>query len=218
MKDVPSALETPAAPHTSPAVGYRDLAVHLDGSPEDEYRVAHAESLAVSFGGHLVGLYTNPLPSPASFASNFGVTTLGKLTEAAMAAGDAAESSLRHRLARLGTDQELRRIQGRAGFFEQSVIRAARCADLFVATSARDNDDMRWQAMIEGVMFEAGRGLYLIPPQSPPRPKCRALVIAWVDSRCSARRGGSDALDCPGGERSPDYGSGRSALSSDIRN
>lgn len=49
--------------------GFQDIAVHLDGSPEDDIRLAHAEFLAKRFDSHLTGLFTNLLPDPALYAS-----------------------------------------------------------------------------------------------------------------------------------------------------
>jgi CBS domain-containing protein len=40
----------------------RDVMVHLDGTSEDEVRIAHGEAIAAVFDAHLTGIYTNPLP------------------------------------------------------------------------------------------------------------------------------------------------------------
>src|SRR5690349_4701218 len=37
----------------------RDVLVHLDGSPDDELRLAHAEAIATAHEAHVTGLFTN---------------------------------------------------------------------------------------------------------------------------------------------------------------
>jgi len=43
----------------------KDLMLYLDGTADDEVRLAHAESIAARFGAHLTGLFVNPLPEYA---------------------------------------------------------------------------------------------------------------------------------------------------------
>lgn len=187
MNDVSLPHASAAELKAGAAAAYRDIAVHLDGTPEDEVRLAHAEALAVRFGGRLTGLFTNLLPNPASFAGDFGVTALGQLTDSAVAEGDVVERRLRQRLARIGSQQQLRRIETFPGLLEEAVARETRWNDLFVATCARDDDSARWEAMVETALFDSARGLYLLPPKATQRSTIQSILIAWVDSRESAR-------------------------------
>src|SRR5476651_1315815 len=41
---------------------FKDLMVQLDGTEEDEVRLAHAKSIAARFQAHLTGLCSNPIP------------------------------------------------------------------------------------------------------------------------------------------------------------
>lgn len=166
--------------------GYRDIAVHLDGTAADEVRLAHAEALAVRFGGRLNALYTNELPDPAIYAGDFGMTAIGELTEAVIQDGDGVERRLRERMARVSSLQQMRRLESFPGLLNEAVTRVARWNDLFVASCPR-GDDTRWQSLIESVMFDGGRGLYLIPPTMAPRGAIRSVMIAWADTRESAR-------------------------------
>src|SRR6478735_3734204 len=42
--------------------GPRDIMVHLDGTDEDEVRIAHGEAIAAICDAHFSGVYANPLP------------------------------------------------------------------------------------------------------------------------------------------------------------
>ncbi|MFC5417971.1 universal stress protein [Bosea eneae] len=187
MNDVSSPSETV---RSAPAVGfaaYRDIAVHLDGSPEDEFRLAWAEALAASHGARLTGIFTNMLPDPALFFDEFGIAAIGQLTDAVVVEGSAIETRLNQRFDKLRPTNELRRLDAVPGMLEQAVATEARWNDLFVASSPRDGEQARWRAMIESVMFDGGRGLCLLPPKAELRSAIRTVLVAWVDSRQSAR-------------------------------
>jgi hypothetical protein len=51
---------------------YKDIMAHLDGTGEDEIRLAHAEIIATLFGAHLTGVYTNRLPDISDYSSPVG--------------------------------------------------------------------------------------------------------------------------------------------------
>lgn len=176
-----------AGPGSSPADLYRDIAVHLDGSPEDESRLAHAEALAAHFQARLTGIFTNSLPDPAVYVGDFGMLAIGDLRDVVIENGNGTEQRLRERLARLGPPYELRRIDAFPGVLEQAVATEARWNDLFVATCPRDQESERWSTVIESVMFEGGRGLFLVPPRAPLRSVIRTVLVAWADTRHCVR-------------------------------
>ncbi len=169
------------------SAGNLDIAVHLDGTAEDEVRLAHAEALAARCEARLTGLFTNLLPDPGLYAGEFGATAIGQLTDGAIQEGNVTELRLLQRLARLGSPHELRRIEAAPEVLERAVATEARWNDLFVATCPRPNESLRWGPMIEGVLFEGGRGLYLVPPKVGPRAAIHTVLIAWADTRQGAR-------------------------------
>lgn len=187
MNDVSSSSEIARSTPAGIRAAYRDIAVHLDGSPEDECRLAWAEALAVSHAARLTGIFTNMLPDPALFAGDFGVSAIGQLTDTVIEEGSVVETRLNQRFGRLGPANELRRLDAFPGMLEQAVATEARWNDLFVASSPRDGEEARWRTMIESVMFDGGRGLFLLPPKVELRSAIRTVLIAWVDSRQSAR-------------------------------
>ena len=187
MNDVSSSAGIARSTPAGIRAAYRDIAVHLDGSPEDEFRLAWAEALATSHAARLTGIFTNMLPDPALFVGDFGVSAIGQLTDTVVEEGNLIEARLKQRFGRLGPASELRRLDAFPGMLEQAVATEARWNDLFVASSPRDGEQARWRAMIERVMFDGGRGLCMLAPKAELRSAIRTVLVAWVDSRQSAR-------------------------------
>jgi len=187
MNDALPSVETARPTPAGGRAAYRDIAVHLDGSPEDEFRLAWAGGLAASHGARLTGIFTNMLPDPALFFDEFGIAAVGQLTDTVVAEGNVIETRLDQRFDKLRPTNELRRLDAVPGMLERAVATEARWNDLFVASSPRDGEQARWRAMIESVMFDGGRGLCLLPPKAELRSAIRTVLVAWVDSRQSAR-------------------------------
>ena len=61
---------------------FKDIMVHLDGSPEDEIRLEHGQALASSGRAHLIGLFTNQLPDlTVAMPMDGGAAAIQILTE-----------------------------------------------------------------------------------------------------------------------------------------
>lgn len=187
MNDIAPSSNTVAKAQAVHGTAYRDIAVHLDGSSEDEVRLAHAEALAGRYAARITGIFTTLLPDPALFVGDFGISTIGQLVDSAIQEGDTSEKRLRQRLAGLVSTHELRRLDAFPGNLEQAVASEARWNDLFVATCPRGDDHSRWRFLLESVMFDGGRGLYIVPPKAAPRSSIQTVLIGWTDTRQSAR-------------------------------
>ena len=177
-------------PHNATAraiVGYKDIMVHLDASPEDEIRLGHAETLATLFGAHLTGIYTNMLPEAIAYSAEVGASAIYELEQRLRQQGEVRAKTLTERFTRLAVPNELRKIEDLPGFLRHGVAREARWADLFVATCPREADDRQWGGMVESVLFESGHGVYLAPPGTRARDEIRSIVVGWVDSREAAK-------------------------------
>lgn len=169
-------------------LGYKDIMVHLDGTAEDETRLAHAEAIATLFNARLTGLHTNMFPDPALYPGEFGSFAIAEILQAARDEGDATQKKLVQRFARLGVESEVRRIEGFPALLYHAVGTEARWSDLFVASCPSRGPSLeRWGSVIETVMFESGHGLYLVPPGVPPRQAIRTVLIGWLDTREAAR-------------------------------
>ncbi|MGD0720495.1 MAG: universal stress protein [Roseiarcus sp.] len=170
----------------------KDMIVHLDGTPEDETRLSHAESVAEARGVRITGLFTNPLPEyvlasgmDPAFSSIAGVA---QLQERLHEEGDVICERLKTRLARIGLPSEVRKIEAGPGDLPRLCASEARSADLFLATGGWPNEaGLDWSNLVETIIFEAGRAVYLAPPGRKAARGVRNALVAWRDTRESAR-------------------------------
>jgi nucleotide-binding universal stress UspA family protein len=168
----------------------KDILVHLDGGGEDETRVAHARMLAEAHESRLVGVLTALLPAfhvladgsedgdVARYAADSRVRCEAHLTRV-----EATQERLSHRFASSAAMQEVRRIDGFPETVCTRMVREARRADLLVATCPYRAGHRRWDGLVEAVLLEGGRPLYLVPPGSPPPDSIRSVLVAWKDER-----------------------------------
>ncbi|MGO4707324.1 universal stress protein [Microvirga sp. 2MCAF38] len=176
----------------------KDILVHLDGSPEDEMRIGHAESIASTHEAHITGLFTNSLPDYAAFASMDGgagaAALLAQLQDESKREADEVQQRLTERFARLGVSNEIRRIEDVPGLISNLVASEARWGDLMVVGQPyRENSKTDWDDLFETVLFEGGRSVLVIPPNRQPTDAIRRILICWRDSR-EATRAVAEAL------------------------
>jgi nucleotide-binding universal stress UspA family protein len=177
---------------------FKDLMVQLDGTEEDEIRLAHAESIAARFQAHLTGLSSNPIPEYRSaFVGEPGylvAETVIELEERVRAEADVALARLKDRFTRIGVPSEVRNIVDFASEVPGLVTSEARWADLFVASAPyRNSDSFVADRIFEAVLFGAGHAIYVVPPKGRVRGDLRNVIVAWKDTRESAR-GVAEAL------------------------
>lgn len=171
---------------------FRDLIVHLDGTEEDNIRLTHAEAIARRFEAHLIGLYTNPLPEYAYvLAIQSGLAPMGPILEFEQQVrkeGDVAIGRLKGHFKKIAGSNEVRRIDMGVSEIPRLCASAMRWADLFVATAPyRGEESPGWDALVEAVLFESGRPVYLVPEQFKAGGTIRNILVAWCNSRESAR-------------------------------
>ncbi|QRM35769.1 universal stress protein [Microvirga sp. VF16] len=170
----------------------KDIMVHLDGSPEDEIRLEHAQALASANRVQLIGLFTNQLPDlTVAMPMDGGAAAIQVLTELqdqAMRDGDAKAKWLKQRWAGLQVPSELRRYDEPFGVLTGKVVQQARCADLFVATRPYGAAKAAvWPDLVEAVLFGSGRALLLVPPGRHRQGPIETVLVAWSGTRESAR-------------------------------
>ena len=171
---------------------FKDLMLHLDGTGEDEIRLAHAEAIATRFGAHVTGLYANPLPDyMIAFGGEPGFTAMGavvEMEERARAEGDLVLARLEARFQRLAAPHEIRRIAAQRMDIPRLGASEARWADLFVASAPyRNSETYVGDRLLEAVLFEGGHAVCAIPPGQRPKAESRNVLIAWQDTREAAR-------------------------------
>jgi nucleotide-binding universal stress UspA family protein len=166
--------------------GYKDIMVHLDGTPEDENRLAHTEALAGVFSAHLTGVYTNRLPDIAVYSSPVSMMAYVELENQLRADGEIVRKRLAQRFQQLGVSNELRKIEAMPTEMRRAVATEARWADLFVTSCPRGVAG-KWSSVVEEALFAGGHGVLLIPEGVKLREAIRTIVIGWVDAPEAAR-------------------------------
>ena len=169
----------------------QDVMVHLDGTEGDEIRLVHAERLATLFGSHVTGLFTNLMPGvvlPAE-AGVMAAEIISEMVESAQKTGKATAEKLAARLDRLQNPHELRRLDVFPGEVGGRVAAEARWADVFVALRPYAKEGpARWPEIVESVLFESGRCLYVAPPGgAPAKAGYECILVAWNGTREAAR-------------------------------
>jgi len=182
--------------HTQPvskSVPLCDILVHLDGTPEDEIRLAHAEALANLDGARITGLLTTQLSDSPYFMDGLdfvqGVADdWSRLDLKIREAGAKSFEKLVERFGRLSVPNEVRRVEEVQTFLNVSFAREALWTDLVVASNPYpDNEASRWDSLIEAAMFNGAHGIYLVPYGVAPRNALRSVMICWNGTREAAR-------------------------------
>lgn len=170
----------------------RDLIVHLDGTEEDDVRLAHAETIARRYEAYLIGLYTNPLPEYGYvLAIQSGLADLGPviaLEHEIRKHGDLVQARLKGRFNQLKIENEVRRIDAGGSELPEHCASAARQADLFIATAPyRGEESPGSGPLVEAVLFGSGHSIYLVPEKFKTNGLVHNVLIAWSNTREAAR-------------------------------
>jgi nucleotide-binding universal stress UspA family protein len=170
----------------------KDLMLYLDGTADDEVRLAHAESIAARSGAHLTGLFVNPLPEYAvalTAEPGYAAATMAvRLEEQARSNGEVVLARLKVRFGRIGVLNEVRDITETRSAISRIATSTARGAELFVASAPyRVDSSFLADHVFITILFGAGHGVYVVPPDNRVREDVRNVVIAWKDTRESAR-------------------------------
>ena len=147
-------------------MGYKDILVFLDGSPDTEARLDLAVSLAHAHQARLLGVDVSP-PSAAEGRWRDRVVGLQELFEGTLAPSGVG-------------GQYLVADQGAAGAY-------AHYADLVVATQRSDDTELVPAAVPEEVLLSAGIPVLVLPRGWRPAPVGERIVLAWNASRESTR-------------------------------
>ena len=166
--------------------GIADIVVHVDGSDEDEPRLAWAESIAVAADAHVTAFMTNEVPISPLLLHPGGEFVLAEIWKQARKTGDQVEVQLTTRMTLLEPLNSLRRSDGRMVDLCTLAARQARACDLFVA-SRPYGAERNWPALVETVLFEGTAPILLVPPGNrEPANVPRTVLLGWQDTReCS---------------------------------
>jgi nucleotide-binding universal stress UspA family protein len=165
----------------------KDIVVHLTGSDEDEVRLAHAEPIARTFNAHVTGLQVHPLPELFAIADpTAGVGVMDELIAESQQRAQAITEKLLARFTRFEAENDIKRIDAYPAGVGGSLAAATRTADLFIGTRPY-GDPTGAEHIEEEVLFQSGRACLFIPPKGIPSRQYATILVAWKDSRESAR-------------------------------
>ncbi|MGF7159538.1 nucleotide-binding universal stress UspA family protein [Rhodoligotrophos appendicifer] len=166
----------------------KDIMVHLDGTDEDEVRLAHAEALASSFEAYLTGLYINLIPGDGwPLAPEFLSELLVELQEKTRDDGNRVETRLDQRFQRLAVPNQLKRLDLYLVELYHAIAVQTRCTDLFIASRPYDaTGEDRWTGVFETALYHSGRAAYILPPGRQPTAG-DSVLVAWNGSRQASR-------------------------------
>lgn len=170
----------------------KDILVHLDGSEEDEHRLCHAEAIAAAAGAHITGLFLNSLADLTVVMPLDGgaaaVQMLADLDDEARRQGDIRQQRLTERFSRMSVLNEIRRIDAIPGELINRAVSDVRWSDLFVMSRPYgSNGSGKWNELFEAALFEGSGGIYVVPPGAKASDAFRRILIAWKDTRQTAR-------------------------------
>lgn len=170
-------------------MGYRSLLVHLDRDARAAVRTQAALKLAREFDAHLLGVApTGLVDLPVALDASAALGQYGALAwDLLRAQANEAVQAFRDACAAAGhaaLDAQVDEDDAAA-----SLVRHAHCADLCILSQA-DPDvagHRAHQALVERVVLHSARPTLVLPYAGPVTDFGRQVLVAWDDSRESAR-------------------------------
>lgn len=167
----------------------KDILVHLDGGSDDDNRLAHALGLARQYEAHLTGLVCIHVPGMSMMGGDMGLSSAklsAQIIQESNESGDALEAKYIEVFKNLDVLSEVRRLDLQGGSAAQVIAAETRTADLFVSTRPYNHKNNNSE-LLEGVLFSSGRACLFVPPAVPPEGDVKTIVLAWRNTRESAR-------------------------------
>lgn len=175
----------PASPEATSFCGISDLAVHLDGSTQDESRIAFAEMIALTFGARVEACLTDCFTLVPLSGEIVGGWLEQPYADGDLSPGGSDELRLRARITRIEAPTTFRRYDGMKFELAQSLSSRARTVDLFVMGRPYGAGAEEPQ-FVEAVLFNAAAGTLVVPPELCRLLKLQTIVVAWKDTlECS---------------------------------
>ena len=174
-----------------------DVVVPMTATTGDEAALAAAISLAESAKARLCAI--EPVNLPMSMANAWGIAPEMAFADACSKLREQGEINaawLRGRLERASIDWEVRIVESLAGDPSRNLAVHARYADMSVmaaATGQEESVGARVAAYFNGLLFESGRPVLVIPPRHRATFPISRAVFAWQPTR-EATRALHDAL------------------------
>jgi nucleotide-binding universal stress UspA family protein len=167
-----------------------NLSVRKDGKPAGDY----ALSIASLLDAHVTGIAIAFVPSlPTSALGYFPVDILDEQRRDNEAAAQAAMERFSAASARACVAAEPRMVSTNFADAGKELGRIARRFDLAVVDQAKPDGSMAEAGIPEGVMFESGRPIIVVPYIQTTPLKLDRVMVCW-DGRRAAARAVADAM------------------------
>lgn len=171
-------------------MSYKDLLVHLDDSEACNHRIAAAVALAKRQDARLTGI---ALALESTISTYIGIDFPSALTDAQQEivknAAKNAVAKFESAASEAGIDYLSKTITCPASKAPEMLAFYARHADLTFLTQA--NPDARGksfqEALMDGVLAQSGRPVYMVPYIGRREHKVRKAVIAWNGDKKAVR-------------------------------
>lgn len=164
----------------------KDVAIHLTGSGEDAIRMAQAAAIAAEFDAHLSGLLVHEIPEFVVASHPAAAAVVDSLVAESLERAEINTARLTEQFASFGLSYSLRRLDVHAGQAGNALAGEVRLSDLFVGTRPY-GDPARKHHVEEQVLYNSGRPCMFMPPSHPARSKFDSVLIAWKNTRETAR-------------------------------
>lgn len=173
---------------------YKTVAVILQ-NPDDARRVLDwVAPLAQAWGAHVVGVHAEPFPIAYSSAIGFpDVAVIETATEAAEERTKQIEALFAAQMKASGQSHDWHSSRSFSGDSAYAGAAIARAADLVVIAQRNPDWTAEDASGVEGVLYEAGRPVLVVPHSGAMTSRFSRILIAWNGSR-EAARAAFDAL------------------------
>lgn len=166
----------------------KELFFPVTGAPGDDAAIEAAAHIASAHGARLVA--TVPVPAIGALAPPWALPSATAVTEMIEQAEQEAVrrvDALRHRLARMDVQLEVRADADRYFDPPHALARQARYADVSVVAGPDPRAPATMHAWFGAMLFESGRPVLVIPPAADLTRRFRKMLVAWKPSREAAR-------------------------------
>ncbi len=175
-------------------MSYKTIAAILQ-SREDTKRVLDcAIPLAQAWGAHIIGIHAEAIPVAYSAAVGFpDVGLIETASEAAEQRTKEVQDLCTHRMQTAGQTFDWHSLRSFSGDSAYTGASIARSADLVVVAQRNPEWASEDAPNIEGVLYEAGRPVLVVPHSGALTKTFGRILISWNGSR-EAARAAFDAL------------------------
>lgn len=175
-------------------MSYKTIAAILQSKEDTQRALDCAIPLAQNWGAHIIGIHAETIPVGYSAAVGFpDVAMIETASEAAEERTKDVETIFRERMNAAGQTMEWHNLRSFSGDGAYTGATIARTADLVIAGQRSPEWAAEDAPNVEGVLYEAGRPVLVVPYQGALPKTFKHILISWNGSR-EAARAAFDAL------------------------